>query len=227
MLSLLPSDITEQCTVKALNIFSLTSCSCTYTQIQLRAWKELTWNSLTLPWTFSLSLFLPYCHLSCSPRVMSAVVQVSYSVSSTQHRAAGSVANAAGASRIVLQSSTRCGSLSNVLSNHCLTVSWAYVWRRNKYFRRWNENGALPCSSLPSALASVAAISLVFLLSLFLHWPALENLSSHLSAATCWPYEESQTYILGVLHPKTSRWHHLKSKKYGKTILYLVISKTM
>lgn len=69
------------------------------------------------------SMFFPYSHFSCSPRVVSVVVQVSHLVSSMQCSAAESLIKMAGSNRIVLQSSTQCGSLSNVLSNHCLTVS--------------------------------------------------------------------------------------------------------
>lgn len=60
VLSLLPSDITEQCTLKALNIFTLTSCFSTYTHtpIQLTAWKESVFDYCRL---FPLLPFFSLC----------------------------------------------------------------------------------------------------------------------------------------------------------------------
>lgn len=86
MLSLLPSDITEQCTLKALNIFTLTSCSCARTHtdtVKSLERAEVKLSVFDYHRLFPLPFF-PYAHFSFSPRVVSVVVQVSQSVSAVQ-----------------------------------------------------------------------------------------------------------------------------------------------
>lgn len=118
MLTLLHSDITEQCTLKALNIFTLTSCS--YTHTHANTSKSLERAEVKRSDFDYYRLFPPLFHVFISLllhgwcqrwcRCLSRLVQRSV---------AESLIKMAWANRIVSQSNTQPSSLCNVLSNHC------------------------------------------------------------------------------------------------------------